>query len=478
MKRKAEYDEMKKKLVEPFNEKIYEVAVNGEKFIRNNLIDLLSITENHRTSSSSSSSSSSKRHDNDSIGTIFFAVEAHGGTTLNTKEDLAELTKLNEIVKYSDSYFSARENYYFKKTMQFHVKIFNDGLPDRQKVLADEADYTNFTKYVETVKYTASVPYGFYAILDVFDRPKKYISCDHTKTRFSFENLKCPAQRTQMVVDYANEFKKDIYTKSKNNLDNFFEVIRIRLKQLTIRHFQRAIFYVNQRKNIKTISKQIRREENNIKKFHIEIVAGDKVMHQYKQNISYLDKTYSFDTNDDDKDCMKGIYIPLIIDNVGGHDYVSATQTINIIKKDERNEFFSKALLTRLIHADIPEKKRRIERLETLFNYIDECVANNHSSLWQLYLIGYILGLNVSIIDFSCFGYEDETKLTTRADSSRSLPFQISNEKLKDQNLFSPADERNIVSNNHIFSGGYLQKSAKKKHPKNKTKKRKQKNYQ
>lgn len=359
-------------------------------------------------------------------------------------EKIAEINKIKE--KESEVYLDAIGKYYKKKTMLYRVLKFNQQF----NIIENEEDLENFVKFVETVKYSASVPYGFYGILDVYDLDGE-IFCDHDNQLRLFERLKCPAQRTRMMIDYARTFKNEKQIKSRPNIDNFYEVIRMRLKQLTKRHFQRVIVSTESFVKNNMGTRELINEEKNKVKYHKQIVNEDKIMHQYRQSITFLDKKYSFEVDEEDEGCMKGIYIPLIIDNRGRSDIVPLNKTINIIKHGERNDFFTDRLLKELLYkADMPEK--RIAKLRTLFNYIDECFAINKSSLWHLYLIGYILKLNVAIIDFSCFGYVDQTKLQTRAKTSGIQRFHMDNDGAKDNNLFSPADERQILR--RFFSGG------------------------
>ena len=463
-------------LAEPFNEKEYEDKDFGESYLQTYLNKHLVFSDFpfFESSSSSSSSSSAKLENNNFIGTIFFVVEAHGRTTFNTLADLEELSVINKIKdKQSQAYLDARIEYYSKKTMLLQVQTFNhDSLLIYQQKIID--NYEHFKKYVETVKYTSSVPYGYYGILDVYDLDGD-IGSDHASQTHKFERLKCPAQRTKTVIDYANEFKENTALKTRFQIDNFFEVLRLRLKQLTKRHFQRAI--QSNKTAIKNYAgnPQVVAEARNGISFFTEIVEDDKIMHQYKQSIHFLDKKYSFGTNEDDAECMRGIYIPLIIDNLGRSNYVPANETINIIEPGKIDSFFTDALLQNLLH-DMPEKMIAIAKLRVLSRNIGQCVARNESSLWQLYLIGYILRLNVAIIDFSCFGYVDKTKRSTRSHDTGNQPFMMNNDGSKDNNLFSPADERQILHN--FISGGKkggngTRKTKKKRKPKGKKKNKK-----
>ena len=138
---------------------------------------------------------------------------------------------------------------------------------------------------------------------------------------------------------------------------------------------------------------------------------------------------------------MKGIYIPLIVNNFG-KCFTNENQTINIIEQAERDRFFTDTLLKQIIQAEGP--KKRIRCLRHLFYQID---LNPKSSLWHLYLIGYILNLKVAIVDFSCYAYEDKTKRKTRSGKkNEEANFAlVQDEGFRDRNLFSPADERNII---------------------------------
>ena len=419
-----------------FDEKTYEDAINGETFINTFL-------HAHYVNGQQDDDDDDDDDDDEDkqIGTIFFVVEAHGEKTVHTEADLKEREQINKMKnKYSEEYMTACENMYKKQTMLYNVIAYNNSIvDDKYKMLTEKEGYENFTDYVESsVSYTASIPFGFNGLLEVGDTMnpdgtiRAGIGCDHTSAVHVFKNLQCPAQRTRMVIDYANEFKRvgNDKDKTKTEVGHFYQLLRMRLKHLTVRHFNRAIH---------TFEEGIEHMEEN--KYFRYLIDNNKIMNEYKQSITYLNKNYSYGRAYHDRYCMKGIYIPLIVNNFG-KCFTNENQTINIIEQAERDRFFTDTLLKQIIQAEGP--KKRIRCLRHLFYQID---LNPKSSLWHLYLIGYILNLKVAIVDFSCYAYEDKTKRKTRSGKkNEEANFAlVQDEGFRDRNLFSPADERNII---------------------------------